>query len=467
MRRAAFSDTIVAVATPPGRGGLGVIRLSGPASRSILQELFVSSRSDFTAFKPYTLHHGRIRCASGRELDEVLVVFMPGPRSYTGDDVAEIHCHGSPAVLAAALDAACAQGARQAGPGEFTKRAFLAGRLDLTQAEAVVEMINAPTEMGARLALAKLDGVLAGRIAELRSGLEDLRTKVCVAVDFPEEELECLTPEEFRDGVQAALAGVQALLQAHERSRLWRDGALVVLAGQVNVGKSSLMNALLGRRRAIVSAAPGTTRDFLEESLDLDGLPVRLVDTAGLRNGGDILADPAETEGQQMGRDLAAQADLALLVTDVTRTLQAQELGLVDHLGAQRVLIVRNKADLLPADGDSGGDGASGLPDAESVCVSAKTGQGLEDMVSRMRERLMGGRATDMAEPAPNLRQAAELRRAVGEMEALLADLDSSIPYDLLSVRLETVCMLLSGVTGEIASDAVLDAVFDAFCIGK
>jgi tRNA modification GTPase len=290
----------------------------------VLGKLFASARTGtddaeqraqaarFTS-QPRRLHYGRALDGRGEILDEVLAVYMPGPASATGEDVGELHCHAGPGICAALLEAAIAAGAAPAGPGDFTRRAFLNGRLDLTQAEAVAELCNARTGAGARLAAAKLGGALGRETAQLRSALEELRLQCVLDADFPEEETEHPGEEAFGQRLVDCANSLRRLLSAYERARFWREGASAVLAGRVNAGKSSLLNALLGRERAIVSDAPGTTRDYLEESLNLGGLEVRLTDTAGLRADG----GPVETEGMRRACALATQADLLIFVKDI------------------------------------------------------------------------------------------------------------------------------------------------------
>uniref|UniRef100_B8DP09 tRNA modification GTPase MnmE n=1 Tax=Nitratidesulfovibrio vulgaris (strain DSM 19637 / Miyazaki F) TaxID=883 RepID=B8DP09_NITV9 len=473
--------TIAAIATPPGHGGVGIIRISGPDSHAILGRLFLPASPRFAGFRPWTLHRGRACDAMGAPLDDVLAVAMPGPRTFTGEDVAEIHCHGGPAVLAAVLEAACACGARLAGRGEFTRRAFLNGRMDLTQAEAVAEMIAAPAQGGLRLAQARLQGLLGTRVAELRARLLDLRAQLCVAVDFPEDEVDCLAPEAFVAECDAVAAGVRGLLSAHERGRCWQEGALVVLAGHVNAGKSSLMNALLGRRRAIVTDMPGTTRDFIEEPVQLAGLPVRLVDTAGLRDTGDIV----EQEGVRISRDLVAQADLVLLVVDAAAGLGHAERELLRHVRDQhaqvgrpgrpggRVLVVLNKTDLA-AEASAAFRCPTEVEGCPCVAVSALRGLGVDELAAAARAMVLAGLGGDDAggEPesgdlAPNLRQAQVLRRALDELDALVADVRAGVPYDLCSVRLDGACAVLSEITGETTPAEVLEHIFSSFCIGK
>lgn len=453
-------DTIAAIATPLGQGGIGIIRISGSASLEVLRALFRPSSSRFGGFRPWTLHHGTITDGCD-PLDDVLAVHMPGPRTFTGEDVSEIHCHGGSGVLAAVLEACVRHGARYAERGEFTRRAFLNGRMDLTQAEAVAEMIAAPSREGMRLAQAKLDGLLGQRVGALRARLDALRMQLCVAVDFPEEEVECLAPEAFLAEIEAVRQGVVELSAGYARTRCWQDGALVVLAGQVNAGKSSLMNALLGRRRAIVTDLPGTTRDFIEEPLNLSGLAIRLADTAGLRETGDIV----EQEGVRMSRDLVAQADLVLLVTDATQGLQGPELELLRHAGPERVLVVFNKTDLL-----EGRILPSAPEGCRSVHVAAASGDGVESLVTAIRAAVLA--ATGAGEPeagelAPNMRQAAALDKAATILDELAGDIRAHVPYDLCGVRLDGACAALMDVTGQSTPEAILDAIFASFCIGK
>lgn len=453
-------STIAAIATPPGRGGVGIVRISGPRAGEIAAAMFRPHRPDFAGFKPYRLHRGQVLDGDDTPVDDCLAVSMPGPGSFTGEDVVEFQCHGAPAVLRAALLSALSRGARQAEPGEFTFRAFVNGRLDLTQAEAVAELIAAPTRAGAALAAGKLSGALGDRLRGLRRRLADLRAGVCLAVDFPEEDAECLSPADFTAGAQAAAAEVRAFLDAAERARCWREGALVVMAGRVNAGKSSLMNALLGRERAIVCELPGTTRDYLEEGLDLDGLPIRLVDTAGLRDCDDL----AEMAGVTRCRELMDNADLVLLMVDRSWPLDHEDRDLAWSLPPGRTLVALAKCDLT----DAGAGDWFRRAGFACVEISARTGRGLDALARAIRERVAGrGAEPGPDELAPNLRQAQALRRALDELEALARDIGDGAPYDLLGVRLETACAHLADITGEVTGADVLNDIFSRFCIGK
>ena len=455
------TDTIAAIATAPGAGGIGIVRVSGPGALPILEKLFApAGKGDY---KPWILRRGRVQDTEGNTLDDSLAVFMPGPKTFTGEDVAEFQCHGGPVLLAAVLEACLCAGARLAERGEFTRRAFLNGRMDLTQAEAVAEMIAAPSKEGARLAAAKLDGVLGQRIGDLRERVEHLRAQICLAVDFPEEEVECLPQE----GFLSAIAAVASLLAGFERTRCWREGVTVALAGPVNAGKSSLMNALLGRQRAVVTEYPGTTRDFLEEPIQLAGLPVRLVDTAGLRE----TDNPAEAQGIQLGRSMIESADVVLLMVDGTEGTTPDTWALLSELGPERTILVWNKSDLAtPPPHWYGKETNLSVKPAAHAVISARKGEGLETLAEAVRELALArsqGQEPEPGEAVPNLRQARSLMEVLGELEALEQDVLAGVPYDLCAVRLEGAASALAEITGLDTPEEVLNRIFASFCIGK
>ena len=450
------TDTIAAIATAPGAGGIGIVRVSGPGALPILEKLFAPAGKG--GYKPWILRRGRVQDTEGNTLDDSLAVFMPGPKTFTGEDVAEFQCHGGPALLAAVLEACLCAGARLAERGEFTRRAFLNGRMDLTQAEAVAEMIAAPSKEGARLAAAKLDGVLGQRIGDLRERVEHLRAQICLAVDFPEEEVECLPQEGFLSAIADVKAAVASLLAGFERTRCWREGVTVALAGPVNAGKSSLMNALLGRQRAVVTEYPGTTRDFLEEPIQLAGLPVRLVDTA-------------EAQGIQLGRSMIESADVVLLMVDGTEGTTPDTWALLSELGPERTILVWNKSDLAtPPPHWYGKETNLSVKPAAHAVISARKGEGLETLAEAVRELALArsqGQEPEPGEAVPNLRQARSLMEVLGELEALEQDVLAGVPYDLCAVRLEGAASALAEITGLDTPEEVLNRIFASFCIGK
>ena len=462
------SGTIAAVATAPGAGGVGIIRISGPKALEIISGMFRPSSPKFSGFTPRFLHHGHVLDAAGREADDALVVYFKGPNSFTGEDCAEIQGHGGPAVLAALLDSVLSRGARMAERGEFTRRAFLNGRLDLSQAEAVAELIAAPSREGVYLASAKLDGLLGRKVSALRERLEYLRQRVCLAIDFPDEEGECLPPQEFTAITREVAEGIRTLLAGYERARCWREGALVVLAGQVNAGKSSLMNAFLGRNRAIVTEKPGTTRDYLEEHTNLAGLPVRLVDTAGLREHSE---DSIELEGMKRGQEMAENARCVLLVLDGKKAADsagdvfaafAEEKALLEKLGRSRCIAVWNKSDAAPLP-----EGIADFYGAPLLAVSSKEGAGIDELCSAVRSLCLGESAPEEGDIAPNLRQADKLKQALRALDALEAAIALSMPPDLCSIHLEAASAHLADITGLNSTEDTLNSIFESFCIGK
>ena len=468
--------TIAAIATPPGAGGIGIVRISGPRAKDVLARVFLSLSPDFENFRPWRLHRGRMLDRHGEELDDVLAVFMPGPRTFTGEDMAEIHCHGGPFLLEEALASVLSLGARQAERGEFSRRAFENGRLDLSQAEAVAELIAASSREAARLGLNRLDGQLGRQAVALREELDDLRAHAVIGVDFPEDEVPALPPEDFARAVDGVAASVARLLAGKRRARLMQEGAQVVIAGAPNAGKSSLLNALLGRDRALVTDIPGTTRDFLEEQCDFAGLPVRLVDTAGLR-ADDTGADPVEALGMALTRERLGRADLVLVVVDGERLGEAgaRARACADAVTAEILqlaaeaevpaLIVWNKCDVCAPKAPAWPPAWAG---GHTACmVSAATGEHLEELAGLARAQLLAGAPPAEGSLAPNARQALALERALEELGALAADIRAGQPQDCCLARLDTAAAALGEVTGTGTPAEVLDRVFEHFCIGK
>jgi tRNA modification GTPase len=384
---------------------------------------------------------------------------MPAPKTYTRQDVVEIHCHGGPAPLRRVLDLCLAQGARSAGPGEFTLRAFLNGRIDLPQAEAVADLVEAKTDAGLRLAVSQLQGRLSDRIRAVRERLLQALAWVEASVDFDEDEI---PPYEIDADLEAALRQLQAMIEGAERGILYRQGIRTAIVGQPNVGKSSLLNALLRAERAIVTPIPGTTRDTLEETLNLHGIPLVLVDTAGIRQD---TRDLAEDLGVERSRAALEQADLALLVIDGSVPLDAEDRQIADLVGAKPAIVVANKLDLVDGDDSSTGDL---LPNAPRVDLSALTGEGLDALEQAIVEivfagQVMASEATLVSHP----RHRDLLQQALAYLGATVEARREGLPPDLLSIDLTAAVNALGEITGETVSETLLETIFGRFCIGK
>lgn len=442
------TDTIVAIATAAGAAGVGVVRLSGPRSRAIATTL--SGRRP----TPRHAHHARFRDADGEVLDDGILLYFRAPASYTGEDVVELQAHGSPAVLRALVDRCCALGARIARPGEFSERAFLNGKLDLAQAEAVADLIAAGDARAARAARRSLDGVFSRRVDALADALLGLRVHVEAAIDFADEPLDTLGGDRLRDGFARAAADLDALLVEAERGRRLRDGLHAVIVGPPNAGKSSLLNALAGSERAIVSDIAGTTRDLLRETVRIDGVELTLVDTAGLRAGGDAI----EREGMRRAGDELTRADLALVVLDA-RDPDAGRAAVADAIaGVPQRLWLYNKADLVDA-------GAASRPGEDTVLVSARTGAGLDVLHARLRALAGDGEGSEGTFSA-RARQVDALRRAAEALDAARRSLDEDV-LELAAESLRAAHDALGEITGRLAPDEILGHIFSRFCIGK
>jgi tRNA modification GTPase len=458
-------DTIAAIATPLGSGGLGVIRVSGPAALSVADRLFRSS-VPLSQVPSHTLHHGLL--VDGEEpLDDAVAAVFRGPRSYTGEDVVELSCHGSPALLRRALAACLASGARIAGPGEFTRRAFLNGRMDLAQAEAVAALVAARSEEVRRWSLHQLRGGLSVRIKELRGRVLDALARLEAALDFSEDEVPEFTREDIVRTISALLGEVDALLSTADRGRLFREGLKAVLAGRPNTGKSSLFNALLDSDRAIVHESPGTTRDVLEESLTVEGLPVTLTDTAGLRAG----TEPVEAEGVSRARKALEGADVALWVLDASKPLRPEDLRAADTV--RKAIAVFNKMDLVrlgPSEkADLDRSARAAVPAVgRSVFVSARTGEGLDDLRKALAS-LPAAEGRDAAE-GPTLivdRHIVLVREASAALARCLRAAQAGEREECLAVDLRRALNALDQISGTDVSDDVLNAIFSKFCVGK
>ncbi|WP_240125642.1 tRNA uridine-5-carboxymethylaminomethyl(34) synthesis GTPase MnmE [Thermomonas alba] len=445
IRPSADSATIVAIATAPGPGGVGIVRMSGPHAKDIAETLCARR------LRVRHAHHVRFLDADGTLIDDGIALYFRAPASFTGEDVVELQAHGSPVLLRALVARCIALGARQAGPGEFSQRAFLNGKLDLAQAEAIADLIAAADLQAARAARRSLDGVFSQRVEAVMAGVLGLRVQVEAAIDFADEPLETLGGAALRQALEAQLEALDSLRQAAERGRKLRDGLHVVLAGPPNAGKSSLLNALAGSARAIVTDIAGTTRDVLQETVRIDGVELTLVDTAGLREAGDAI----EAEGIRRARAELARADLALAVLDARDPEAGRAAVAADLAAVPQVLWIHNKIDLLPQPPALDGD---------ALAVSARTGAGLPALHARLAA-LAGAGAGDGAFSAR-----ARHVDAVARAQAWLQQAREELAQERLELAAEALAAAhacLGEIGGRVDADALLGHIFASFCIGK
>ncbi len=455
------TDTICAIATPPGEGGIGIIRISGEKAVEIASKVFRSSTGrTVTDFMSHTLHVGELwHPDTGERLDEVLVAVMKAPRTYTREDVVEFHCHGSPLVLRFGLEALIRSGARLATPGEFTKRAFLNGRLDLAQAEAVMDLIQARSQTGIRVALEQLRGKLSAEVEQLREGLLRLLVEVEAGIDFTEDGITFISTEALVTEVEKVSERIRRLIGTSAEGRIVREGATVVLAGRPNVGKSSLLNALVRADRAIVADLPGTTRDVLEEFVNIRGIPVRLLDTAGLREGVDVV----EKEGVRRSHEALERADMILAVLDGSMPLAAEDRRLLEEAQAKPSVVVVNKSDLPSRCEFSEIGGCFTV-----VRTSVQAGTGFEDLRDAVRSALLNhGLEAPEGVMITHLRHQTALVLARESLDHVLDSVGRRMPPECIALDLRAAINAIGEIIGETRTDEILDRIFQEFCIGK
>ncbi len=464
-----YEDTISAIATPPGEGGIGIVRLSGRAALPIAERLFRPQRPG--PLRSYRLRYGHIvDPATGVVVDEVLLALMRAPHSFTREDVVELSCHGGTLPLQRTLELTLEAGARLAQPGEFTMRAFLNGRIDLTQAEATLDVIRARTNTGLALAQAQLGGWLAREVRQIRAGLLEALAYITATLDFPEDDVDV---QDVSPTLRGGLQGVERLLKTAEQGIIYRQGARAALVGRPNAGKSSLLNVLLRADRAIVTPVPGTTRDTLEETASLAGIPVVLIDTAGITES----TDPVERLGVERSRSALAGADLALLVLDMSQELTPHDMRIAELTIEKPTLLVWNKADQLPGNTNGAPDTAATVPALPlahpyllgSVTTSALSGSGIDELVQAIVRALVGSDAVSAsaAHLVTNPRHRDALYRAAEHLRAVVESWEGQLPPDILAGDLTTALNALGEITGEVVGEDLLDTIFSRFCIGK
>ncbi|UCG38609.1 MAG: tRNA uridine-5-carboxymethylaminomethyl(34) synthesis GTPase MnmE [bacterium] len=465
MTTAQHLDTIAAISTPPGHGGVGMVRIAGPRARDVLRAIFTPASGPDGGPVPRraTLGHVHPPRRPSEPIDQAVTVFFQAPRSFTGEDTVEITAHGGPLIMAGILSAAVQAGARLAEPGEFTRRSFLNGRMDLCQAEAVASLIFASTEEARQVMLRQVEGAMGRDAAAMRSHLVDAKTLLEAAIDFP-EEVEEVDTGRLAGSLRAALTASEELLRTAREGIALREGLRVVIAGAPNVGKSSLLNALLEEERSIVHEIAGTTRDYVEGVISVEGVPMRVVDTAGLRTG----AGPVEEEGARRTRRLMEGADLLIMVLDGTRPMSREEERLLQSTAGAPRVVVANKADLPRAAGFVEPDG--------TIIASALTGQGVEELRKEIHRVFTGGsRALEAAGGVvTSLRQAEALERIRSGCSRALEALEGGGPClsgaaepELLAVDVDDALAGVGELTGEVTAEEILGEIFSRFCIGK
>ncbi len=452
-------DTICAVSTPPGAGGIGIIRISGRDALKIASTVFRPRRdNDLLNVPSHSLHYGHVvDPSSGEIVDEALLSVMRAPATYTKEEVVEINCHGGMMPLWRTMGLLVAAGVRQAEPGEFTKRAFLNGRIDLAQAEAVMDIIKAKTDLSLQAANEQLRGGLSGEIAELRDRMVSLIAVVEAGIDFPEEDLETGTGQPLADEVGRLLAGVDALLSGYAFGRILRDGFATAIVGKPNVGKSSLLNALLKQNRAIVNEVPGTTRDVLEEYLNIAGVPLKILDTAGIRHSRDVV----EQEGVRRSIGAIASADIVLLVLDGSRPLTTEDRRVMDEAQGKHVIAVVNKSDL------PGKIERMTEPEAQ-VSVSCRTGEGLDGLKRALSDLVKQGTINSREHVwAVNQRHKTALEQTKISLQSALGSATGGLSSEFIALDLRGALDSLGLIIGATYTEDILERIFNDFCIGK
>jgi tRNA modification GTPase len=451
-------DTIAAISTPVGEGGIGIVRISGPGAAGIANRIVRNGKGG--GFESHRFYYGSLLDPdSGETIDEVMSVLMRGPRSYTREDVLEIHCHGGSLVVRRVLDAAIRCRARVAEPGEFTRRAFLNGRIDLLQAESVIDIIRSRTEKALALAESRREGHLSGKLFAIRDELIEALSLLEAYIDFPEEEIDGLSEDRITSAAVHAGDELAALLSTFDSGRAFRDGVSVVIAGKPNVGKSSLLNALLREKRSIVTSIPGTTRDVIEEVAAIEGLPVRFSDTAGLRE----TEDEVEKIGVEMTRERLRDADLILFLIDGSRPFDGEDADVLSSVAGKLWYPVVNKSDLprvalLPPD-----------VEADALPISTRSGEGLESLRRRIYGAFVSGEAIDSRElcAISDVRHRDAIRDAVAAIDRFTAGFAGGSPAEIAAADLREALHRVGDVTGETTPDEILDNIFGKFCIGK
>jgi tRNA modification GTPase len=456
-------DTICAIATPIGEGGVAIIRISGENALDIASRVFNPKNDyDIKKMKTYTMKYGNIMDLEKKEIiDEVILSYMKAPSSYTGENVVEINCHGGVVSTNSVLNEIIKAGARLAEPGEFTKRAFLNGRIDLSQAEAVMDIITAKTELSMKSAMMQRNGALSREIEELRKYLLNVLALIEYAVDFTEDDEDVIDDNlisQVKEGIEKTNLKIKNLLSNADEGKIIRDGLNIVIVGKPNVGKSSLLNALLKEKRAIVTDVPGTTRDVIEEYVNLDGIPIRITDTAGIRETEDIV----ERIGVEKSKEKIEEADLIILMLDTSREIDEEDKAIIDKIKDRKYIVLLNKIDLeMKISQEIISDFNN------KIDVSAKTGKGLDDLKDMIKDLFFNGEINSESLIVSNTRHKQALYRAMENCETAIGRVNANEYLDLISIYITAAMKALGEITGNELEEDLLNKIFSEFCVGK
>lgn len=457
-----MEDTIAAIATAPGEGGIGVVRISGEKSKEILEKIFLKKNSE-KDLVPRMMHYGFVRNNfSGELIDEVMTVYFKAPYSYTAEDVVEIQCHGSMVSLRKILSLVLKNGARIAESGEFTKRAFLNGRLDLSQAEAVIDLIRAKSDKSFDVALNQLEGNFSKEIRKIRAELMNSLVNITVNIDYPDEDIEQLTFENLVSDLTSVRVKVEKMLQTSNTGRIMSECLKISIIGKPNVGKSSLMNALLKETRAIVTSVPGTTRDTIEEMLTIRGIPVKLTDTAGIRHTEDII----EKIGIEKSKEAFNNADLIIFMADRSRVLDEEDFSILSHIGEKKAIVILNKTDLPKAFDET--EIEKLLPKAYIIEASVANGEGIEELENVVENLVYGGEVKQSdSMMVTNVRHKNLLEEADSSLADAIEMAKACQPLELLEIDASRAYECLGAIIGEAVEEDIINEVFARFCLGK
>nr|WP_330392738.1 tRNA uridine-5-carboxymethylaminomethyl(34) synthesis GTPase MnmE [Asaccharospora irregularis] len=457
-----MDDTIAAIATAPGEGGIGIIRISGERSLQVAQEIFKSmSGKQIEEYKTRTLIYGNI-IDNENVIDEVLVAYMKGPNSYTAEDVIEINCHGGFISVKKILELILSKDVRLAEKGEFTKRAFLNGRIDLSQAEAIIDVIKSKTDKAHEIAQTQLEGTLSNKIRELRMNVTELLAHVEVAIDYPEEDIEHITYKTLKDKAEILRDEIKKLYDTAESGKIFRDGLKTVIVGKPNVGKSSLLNSILGENRAIVTDIPGTTRDVIEEFVNIKGIPLKIVDTAGIRETDDIV----EKIGVKKSRESLSTADLVIAVLDSSRKLSEEDFEILENLDKKKAILILNKVDLNQKIEE---EKILQYVDNDSIIrISALNNEGIEILQNKIEDLVYNGEVKNSSDLViTNSRHKDALNKAYKSINDAIDAINQNKPFDFIEVDLKNIWDYLGYINGDTVTEDLLDSIFENFCIGK